>query len=182
MPVHDEKLARLLRMSTWLSHAAKIVALLLLVATTVMWLVPEFAAEAARSQSAIGTRPIALTVGARAAALVVSLSYVGLMALALWTASQLFAGFAAGTIFVPETGVRLRRLGVLLLIYALLSPVCRAVIGIIVTLGNEKGQRVLALSISSQDVIVALISALLIVLGHIMAEAARIAEDNRQIV
>jgi hypothetical protein len=71
---------------------------------------------------------------------------------------------------------------VLLLLYAALSPLFRAVIGVIVTLGNESGQRVLAIGIGSQDVIVALIAALLIVLGHVMAEAALIADDNRQIV
>jgi hypothetical protein len=182
MPKRNEKLARLLRVSGWLSHAAKIVALLLLAANAVMWLVPEFAADAARSQSSLGTAPITLTLGARAAALVVSFAYVGLMALALWTVAGLFAAFAAGAIFVPETGKRLRRLGVLLLAFAVLSPFVRAVIGLIVTIGNEAGQRMIALSISSQDVIVALIAALLIVLGHIMAEAALIAEDNRQIV
>ncbi|MEQ1868202.1 MAG: hypothetical protein HOP13_17705 [Alphaproteobacteria bacterium] len=176
------KLVRLLRASALLSHAAKIAALALLVANAAMWLVPEFAAEAVRSQAAIGKSPVTLTFGARAAALVVSTAYVGLMALALWTVASLFASFAAGAIFVPATGTRLRRLGVLLLLFATLSPVFRAIVGVIVTLGNEGGQRILAFSISSQDIIVALVAALLIALGHIMAEAARIADDNRQIV
>ncbi len=178
----SEKLARLLRMSTWLSHAAKVAALVLLAANAAMWIVPEFAADAVRSQSAIGNAPVTLTLGARAAALVVSTVYVGLMALALWTVARLFASFAAGAIFVPETGARLRRLGILLLLFAALSPFFRAIVGVIVTIGNEAGQRVLAFSISSQDIIVALVAALLVVLGHIMAEAALIADDNRQIV
>ena len=182
MPAQTERLARLQRLCAWLSHAAKIVALLLLAANAVLWLVPEFAAETARSQASIGSKPITLTFGVRAAALVVSFAYVGLMAAALWTVAGLFAAFAQGAIFVSETGTRLRRIGVLLLLYAALSPLFRAVIGVIVTLGNESGQRVLAIGISSQDVIVALIAALLIVLGHVMAEAALIADDNRQIV
>lgn len=182
MPAPNEKLARLLRMSAWLSHAAKIVAALLLAANAVVWLVPEFAADAARSQSALSTSLMTLTPTARLAALAVSTLYVGLMARALWTVAQLFAAFAAGAILVPETGARLRRVGVLLLLFAALSPVFRGLIGVIVTLGNEAGRRVLSLSLSSQDLIIALIATLLIVLGHIMAEAARIAEDHQHIV
>jgi hypothetical protein len=182
MPAPNEKLARLLRTSAWLSHTAKIVAVLLLAANTVMWLVPEFAADAARSQSALTSSPMTLTLTARLAALAASTLYVGVMVLALWTVAQLFAAFAAGAVLVPETGARLRRLGVLLLVFAALSPVFRGVIGVIVTLGNEVGRRILSLSISSQDLIIALIATLLIVLGHIMAEAARIAEDHQHIV
>ena len=178
----SEKLARLLRTSAWLAHAAKIAALLLLATNAAMWLIPEFTAEVVRSQTAIGASPMTLTLGGRAAALAVSTAYVGLMALALWTVASLFASFAAGAIFVPETGTRLRRLGILLLLFGVLSPFFRAIIGIVVTLGNEEGQRILALSIGSQDIIVALVAALLIALGHIMAEAAAIADDNRQIV
>lgn len=182
MAVGNDKLARLLRTSTWLSHAAKIAALMLLAANAAMWLVPDFTADVVRAQSSIGTAPVKMTLGVRAAALVVSTVYVGLMALALWTVASLFASFAAGAIFVPETGTRLRRLGILLLLFAVVSPLIRAIIGLIVTIGNDEGQRMLAISISSQDIIVALVAALLIALGHIMAEAARIADDNRQIV
>lgn len=178
----SEKLARLLRTSAWLSHAAKIAALVLLAANAAMWLVPGFTEDVVRSQTAIGNAPFTLTWSARAAAFAVSTVYVGLMAIALWTVARLFASFASGAVFVPETGARLRRLGIVLLLFAAISPFFRGIIGVIVTIGNEEGKRILALSISSQDIIVALVAALLIALGHIMAEAARIADDNRQIV
>ena len=182
MLVQTEKLARLQRMSAWLAHAAKILALVLLAANAVVWLIPELANDTARSQSAIGESPMTLTLGVRAAALAVSLAHVGLMAAALWTAGRLFASISAGAIFVPGTGASLRRIGVLLLIFAAVSPIVRSLIGVIVTAGNEAGHRILALGISSNDAVAAMIAALLIVLGHVMAEAALIADDNRQIV
>ena len=182
MPIKNEELARLQRMSVWFVRAAKTVAFLLLAANTTMWLVPDFAEGIARSQSALALEPMTLTLGARFGALIVSTVSLGLVALALWTAASLFASFAAGQIFVPETGTRLRRLGLLLLLHAVLSPIVRTLISVIVTIGNNPGQRALAVSFSSQDLIVPLIAILLVMLGHIMAEAARIAEDHQHIV
>lgn len=178
----NEKLARLLRLSAWLAHAARGVAILLLAANAVMWLVPGFAADIARNQSALQQSPMTLTLEARLLALLVSSLYVGLLAFALFVAARLFRGFAEGEILVPATGAGLRRLGLSLLLFAVLSPPFRAVIGLMATIGNAPGQRALAVSISSNDVVLALIAALIVVLGHVMAEAARIAEDHQHIV
>ena len=182
MASSDEKLARLLRLSAWLSHAARAVAILLLLANAVMWLVPDFAADAARIQSALQQAPMTLTLEARLAALLVSSLYVGVLAFGMLTAAQLFRAFATGEILVPATGAKLRRLGLSLFVFAVVSPLFRAVMGIIATIGNAPGQRALAVSISSNDAALALIAALILVLGHIMAEAARIAEDHQHIV
>lgn len=182
MAAQNEKLARLLRLSAWLSHAARAVAILLLAANAAMWLVPEFAADAARNQSALKEAPMTLTLEARLLALLVSSLYVGVLAFALLTVAQLFRAFAAGEILVPATGAMLRRLGLLLFLFAATSPLFRAAIGVIATIGNAPGQRTLAVSVSSNDVVLALIAALIVVLGHIMAEAARIAEDHQHIV
>lgn len=182
MAAPNNKLARLLRLSAWLSHAARAVAILLLAANAVMWLVPEFAADAARNQSTLQQAPMTLTLEARLVALLVSSLYVGILAFALLTAAQLFRAFASGEILAPATGAKLRRLGLVLFLYAASSPFFRAGIGVIATIGNAPGQRSLAVSISSHDVVLALIAALIVVLGHIMAEAARIAEDHQHIV
>lgn len=170
-------------MSAWLSHAARIVAVIFVVANAVLWLVPEFANDAARAQSGLGAAmTIALTTQARLLALLASTLHLGFLVFALWTVARLFRAFSSGAIFVPETGTLLRRIGVYLLLFAALAPVFRTLIGVIVTLANAPGQRALSISFGSQELVIGLIAALLVMLGHIMAEAAHIADDHRQIV
>ena len=183
MPPHNERLTRLLRMSAWLALAAKLAAAIFLVANTTMWLVPAFAIDAAHSQSNLGlASKITLTAETTLLALAVSTAYVGLLAIALWSIARLFAQFSKGAIFAPETGTHLRRAGLYLFAFAALAPVYRAVVGIVVTMANPPGERALAISFGSQEIVLGLIAALLVMLGHIMAEASVIADDNRQIV
>ena len=183
MPPHSEKLTGLLRMSAVLSHASKAVAAIFLLVNAAMWLVPGFALDAAHSQTNLGAAmKVTLTTETTLLALVVSTFYVGLLAIALWSIARLFDQFSKGAIFVPETGAHLRRAGLFLFFFAILSPTFRTVIGVIVTIANPPGQKELAIGIGSQEIVLGLIAALLVMLGHIMAEAAHIADDNRQIV
>ncbi|MEQ1863876.1 MAG: hypothetical protein ABL996_04400 [Micropepsaceae bacterium] len=183
MQPHSERLTRLLRISAWLAHAAKFAAVIFLVVNAAMWLVPGFAIDAAHGQSSLAApMKITMTAEATVLALVVSTAYVALLAVALWSIARLFNEFSKGAIFVSETGVHLRRAGLFLLAFAALAPAFRAVIGLIVTMANPVGERALSVSLSSHEIVLGLIAALLVMLGHIMAEASAIADDNRQIV
>ena len=183
MPPHSERLSRLMRMSSWLAHASKIAAVIFLLVNAAMWLVPGFAIDAAYSQANLAApMKITMTTEATVLALVVSTAYVGLLAVALWSIARLFDEFSKGAIFVPETGAHLRRAGLYLLAFAALAPVFRAVIGLIVTMANPPGERALSVGLSSHEIVLGLIAALLVMLGHIMAEASDIADDNSRIV
>ncbi|MBP6013731.1 MAG: DUF2975 domain-containing protein [Alphaproteobacteria bacterium] len=183
MRPHNERLTRLARMSAWLAHASKIAAVIFLIVNVFMWLVSGVVVDAARSQSSLpAPMKITMTTEATMLALAVSTAYVALLAVALWSIAKLFTEFSKGAIFVPETGVYLRRAGLYLLVFAALAPVFRAMIGVIVTMANPPGERALSISFSSHEVILGLIAALLVMLGHIMAEASDIADDNSRIV
>ena len=183
MADEQAKLARLLRMSAQLSIAARAAAVILLAGNAAMWLVPELGYDAARLQSGLDAEtPIAVTPQAFALMLLVSTLHVGLLAAAMWEMARLFSGFSKHAILVPDTGKHLRRTGALLFLFAVLSPVARTVGALAVTLANPPGQRLFSVSLDSQDMVLALIAVLLLMLGHVMAEAAQIAEDNRQIV
>ena len=183
MADEQAKLARLLRRSALLSIAARAAALILLAGNAAMWLLPELGYEAARLQSGLkADTPIAVTPLAFAFVLLLSTLHVCVLAGAMWEMARLFSGFSKQAILVPNTGKHLRRTGILLFLFAVLSPVARTFGTLAVTLANPPGQRLIAISLESQDLVLALIAVLLLMLGHVMAEAAQIAEDNRQIV
>jgi len=179
----DARLARLLRRSALLATLARTAAVVLLIGNVAMWLFPDLGYDAARLQSGLkADTPISVTPSAFAFVLALSTAHVGLMAAAMWDMARLFSGFSKLAILVPDTGRHLRRAGIFLFLFAVLSPVARTVGALAVTLANPPGQRLLSISFDSQDMVLALIAALLVMLGHVLTEAALIADDNRQIV
>jgi len=179
----DERLARLLNRSALLATLARAAAVALLVGNVAMWVFPDLGYDAARLQAGLkpGT-PVSVTPLAFAFVLAVSTAHVGLMAAAMWDIARLFAGFAKHAILVPDTGKYLRRAGIFILLFAALSPVARTIGALAVTLANPPGQRLVSVSLDSQDMVLGLIAVLLVMVGHILTEAAEIADDNRQIV
>ena len=65
---------------------------------------------------------------------------------------------------------------------AFLSPVYRAVLSVLVTLQNGPGKRELTLDLTSDDYLMLLVGVVLLAISSVMAEAARIAEDNEGFV
>jgi hypothetical protein len=55
-------------------------------------------------------------------------------------------------------------------------------LGLTLTWANPPGQRVLIFTFSIEDFMVAVFGGLVLAIGHVMVEATRLAEDNRQIV
>jgi hypothetical protein len=153
-----------------------------LVGNVILWLVPEWAPIAAREQANLRIEPITLTPAVRAIGLVCSTLYLSVLVGGLWVARALFLRLAAGLVFEPETGVLLRRVGLALLIYAGLTPPFAAFMSWLVTHANAPGTRLLTFGISDYEVVLAIVATLILTTGSVMAEAARISADHRQIV
>jgi hypothetical protein len=47
---------------------------------------------------------------------------------------------------------------------------------------SQKPERLLSFGISDQEIVLAIVGSLILTTGSVMAEAARIAEENRQII
>ena len=165
-----------------MSRAASAMAILLLVLGIGLWTLPQTTDFIARELSTLKGIPITIDWTVRFFGAALSGVYVGLISYALWIASWLFAGFAEGQIFEPKTGKRLRQIGFIMTVFALASPVVRTLLALLLTFENPPGQHVLIVSLSSDEFVIAIFGALILVLGHVMAEAARIAEDYQQIV
>lgn len=65
---------------------------------------------------------------------------------------------------------------------ALLSPITGAVLSVLLTLHRPPGQKMLAINVSSNQIILIAVGGLLFVLANLLKRASLIAEENAQIV
>lgn len=147
-----------------------------------MWLVPQWTEEAARSASYMQTQPIFITPLVQWVGMGVTTLHLCVLAWGLLSMRTLFKLLAVGEVFVAETGVLLRRFGTALLIYAALIPIVASALAPLVTHDPAKHELFVSFGIHEYEVIVALIGALILVFGSVMADATRIAHENREIV
>jgi hypothetical protein len=148
----------------------------------IMWMVPEMAPYAARGGANLQDDPITLTPVIRAIGLVGSTLHLSILAWGLFVARALLRRLADGRVFEPETGVLLRRFGMSLVVYAALQPPVATGMAWLITMLNEPGKRLLRFGLTDHEIVLAIIGVLILTTGSVMAEAARIAEENRQIV
>lgn len=125
---------------------------------------------------------IAVDDRARALGAAVSLLPVGVGLYALWQLWHLFAEYGAGRVFGRGALARLQRFAWALLAAALLAPLVRAAMSVVLTLGNPPGQRQLVIGFSWDDYLSVLLAVVLIAIATVMAEAVRLAEENEGFV
>lgn len=104
---------------------------------------------------------------------------VVLVLLALWHMRILFSLYAMGDVLGLPAARAIRRIGLSLLALAVAGVVGNTLIILALTSGNPAGERALAIGFSNDDIFLFFASGLLIVIGWAMAEAARIADENR---
>ncbi len=96
--------------------------------------------------------------------------------------ARLFSGFAKGHVFTGQSATSIRQIGGLLIIGAVLGVCVGAIRSVLVTITNPVGERSLAITIGSEEVILIVLGGLLLVIGQAMAEAARIDAENRSFI
>jgi len=100
----------------------------------------------------------------------------------LWNARAMFEDFARGHAFSSAAALHLRRFGVAVLAQAPLGPLTATALALALSLANPPGQRILLLTLSSNDYIALVVGGVLIALASVMREAARLAEENASFV
>lgn len=99
---------------------------------------------------------------------------------AINAARLMFLRFRFGAIFTPTTATRIRQIALGLLVQALVAPLGGIALSAILS-GAGKAQG-LVLTISSDQILIALFAFIFLGLAHVMNAAALIAEDNAAIV
>jgi Protein of unknown function (DUF2975) len=162
--------------------AAALSGIALLCINATMWLVPEMAPYAARGGANLQDEPITLTPVIRTIGLAGSTLHLVILAWGLFVARALLRRLADGLVFEPETGQLLRRFGMSLVVYAALQPPVATGMAWLVTKLNPPGERLLRFGLTDHEIVLAIVGVLILTTGSVLAEATRIAEENRQIV
>ncbi|MEM8957246.1 MAG: DUF2975 domain-containing protein [Pseudomonadota bacterium] len=98
----------------------------------------------------------------------------------LWQMWRLFRRYARHEAFTAACAVAIRRVGLGLIALGCLSLISDPALTVLASIGQEQGSMVV--SFSSNDVGLLLCGGLLWVIGQVMAEAARQADDLRAII
>jgi len=146
------------------------------------WLTPEWVAALGARMADIGCT--AIHVDARALALGLAISVLPLavgvyLLVQLW---RLFGEYGRGRALTEGAQRHLSHFARALLVLALLQPVVRAGLSVVLTLGNPPGQRQLVLSLSGDDYLMALVAAALVAIAAVMRQAVAAADENRRFV
>ena len=124
----------------------------------------------------------ALTPWTRLLGFLISMIPAAVMMYGLLQMRALFKQYQRGQIFTGQALLRLRKFAWTLLLSSALKPLIGAVLSVLLSLSNPPGQRMLVLTLSSNDIAMLFISGVFIVIAWIMAEGVRLADDNAQIV
>lgn len=102
--------------------------------------------------------------------------------IALLNLRRMLVNYANGRVLTFENAKAIRTIGIAVLLGTVATILGRTLTILILTATNPPGQRSLAVSLSSHDYFYVLFGGLLFVMGWVMAEASRQADENRQFV
>ena len=145
------------------------------------WVLPDYAVRIITSQTHAGIIG-SLTGTTRLLYVLWDLPSLAIILMALLRLWQLFGEYLHSRVFSMRALASLRSFARWTLVAALFSPIYRAVLSVLVTLQNGPGKRELTLDLSSDDYMALLLGVVVLAISSVMAEAARIAEDNEGFV
>lgn len=146
----------------------------------IFWAQPDWVAEVVTQQWSVPR--LQLTLAARLGGLGATLlpALTSLFALAqMWS---LFGCFARGELLACRPARHLRQLGLGLCVLTLAQPLGQTLAVLALTWGNPKGERRLVFELSSEHYLTLLFGLLLLALAQVLAEAARVADENAEFV
>jgi Protein of unknown function (DUF2975) len=170
------------RLSAWMCIVVAFGGALAEIALVWVWLTPSWVEAFVAPHLGLRDVPLALDLATRIAGFAISMIPMSVLLYMLLQAYGLFDAFRIGNLFTADAPVRLRRIGSCMVVLAFLRPLTAMLLGLALTLANAPGQRILAVQISIDDYMIAAFGGLVLAIGHVMVEAVRIADDNRQIV
>ncbi len=126
--------------------------------------------------------PTQVGVGARLVGFLVMMvpTAIGLYGLA--HLRRTFLESAAGVPFSQPSVDGFRHFAWAVLFYVISVPIMKAALSVVLSFHFPPGQRVLAIQLSSHDVVGLFLAGLLVAVGHLFAQARAIAEENASFV
>lgn len=93
-----------------------------------------------------------------------------------------FKGFASGELFNLESSINLRRFSIILLLQVVLKPLYISIAGILLSINHPAGQKVLIISLGSEQVSSLVLGLIIWVLGDMLVAGHSLQAENRQFV
>ncbi len=177
----NEAPAEIARLAKWLSRTSLAVIVLSLLGYAYVWTNTKLAYHVV-SQNAFPDLPDQLTQSQNILLFIVGAVPNLMFAAALFKAKQFFDSYASGQLFPAISGQKLKSIGRFCLWLAIANPIIRMITLLIMTWLNPPGQKILVISFSSTDGFLLVFSGMLFMIGYILAESNRIAEENKLIV
>jgi len=171
-------LPRIRRLAFWLRLMCVLGAAAVLLIPLQLWTSDSWLLHVARHQWEAGQQPLNLSPLTRGLGLAIAALPGSAALLALWQLWSLFGCYARGQIFSAEPVQRLRRMGLALVALAPALPLSHTLSVLALTWQNPPGQRVLVLALAFQHYLALLFGLVLLAMATVMAEAARVAEEN----
>ena len=173
---------RIQRVSTVLAHVVTIGIILLIAGFAGVWWIDDLFDGMMAQTSLKSVEAATLPIYLRATGFMIAAVPLVIYIFSLFQVRALFRGYARDEVFTKEAAGRLRLIGGALVVSVPVGIVAGSLVSIILTAANAVGERQLAISFGSQEFGALVFGGLLLVVGWVMGEAARLAQENRQFV
>lgn len=181
-PGNKESLTRVARLSLWLKWLATLGMIVFVAFSASLIIVPEWFDTMVRLAYPEITIVTGITEFKRISLLILLSMPLGVALYGLWNVRMLFDCYARGEVFKPAPAAYIRRVGLAMLVNVVLSVLFHAIGSVLLTHDNPSGTRQLSVTVSSDTYLLLLLGGLLVVIGWVMQEAARLSDENSQFV
>jgi Protein of unknown function (DUF2975) len=107
---------------------------------------------------------------------------VVLMCLGLWQVRKCFQDFSRGEVFTDKAAVYLKRFSVWMMRSAIAALVVSALLSSLLTLGNAAGSRILAVGVSTEQVLLLFFSCVVWLMAEIIRHGQALAQENSSFI
>jgi len=150
--------------------------------TLATWATPEWVRLGVGKEMGIEPGSVTITPAMQFYGALVSLVPVAIGVFGMVQVWFLFGEYAQGRIFTGIASKRLRRLAWSLIGAAATQIIARTLHGLVLTMDNPPGKKLLILSISSNDYSFLIFGVLLLGIAWVMVEATRLAQENAEFI
>ncbi len=112
----------------------------------------------------------------------VTMAPVGTLIFGLWNLRKLLVGFGAGHIFTLDNTHHLKVFAWSVLLVIVLQFFTDGLLSVVLTLNNPPGQRILALGVSSDQVVAFFFGAVFVLIAKVLDEGRKLADENASIL
>jgi hypothetical protein len=171
-------LSRIARLSRALEIMTDIGIALLAILTVAGFLIPDWTRNLLLAKLGQAGASLPVTAPARLAAAVIVAVPVAVMLYGLFAVRALFREFRQGHVFTARAARHLQEFAATVLAQAPLGPLTSAGLSVAVSMVNEAGPRMLAITFSLHDYYALIVGGALFAIASVMREAARLADEN----